>query len=435
MSSTPARRNWFPLLPPLMLLGVVVGLICIPLNIVDKRVDSLLTEGFEFGIGWLALLPLIVMPVLLQLQQRLMRDGAGSGIPQTVACIEDAERSSALLGLRPLLMRLVLWGLAASCLLPIGREGPVVFVGASAVWLLRRVLKGPAKELGVPLLLSVAGGAGLAAGFNTPLVAIVFAAEDLYKRFNLPLVWTALPVSLLAALVAAFGGEPMFAYGELTALMTAPMQMLMAMPVGVVGGLVGALFSGLMLYATRKMTPLARRFPIPMGLLLGGGLSLMALGNPRVLGQGSAVLHDLINTGGPSSLPEALAVLGERIIGPVMVLGSGVPGGLIDPALAMGATVGTIFMPLLTGHDGVMGVVFGMAAGLAGATQLPIFAALFTLKLCGSLQSVPGLLVSAGLAAMLSRALQPKPVYHALAEQFIAGLNPEPHANQSAPRR
>ena len=72
MSSTPARRNWFPLLPPLMLLGVVVGLICIPLNIVDKRVDSLLTEGFEFGIGWLALLPLIVMPVLLQLQQPIV---------------------------------------------------------------------------------------------------------------------------------------------------------------------------------------------------------------------------------------------------------------------------------------------------------------------------------------------------------------------------
>ena len=216
----------------------------------------------------------------------------------------------------------------------------------------------------------------------------------------------------------------MFAYGELTNVMNGPTQMLMAVPVGLVGGLVGALFSGLMLYGTRTMSPLARRYPIPMGLLLGGGLSLMALGNPRVLGQGSAVLHDLIHTGGPASLPEALGVLAERVVGPVMVLGAGIPGGLIDPALAMGATVGTIFMPLMTGHDGVLGVVFGMAAGLAGATQLPLFAALFTLKLCGTLQSVPGLLVSAALAAMLSRALQPKPVYHGLAEQFMAGLKP-----------
>ena len=422
--SSPSRRNWFPLLPPLMLLGVVIGVICIPLNVVDERVDTILSEAFEVGIGWWALMPLIAMPVLLQLQQRLMRDGAGSGIPQTVACIEDEQRSATLLGLRPLLMRLVLWGLAASCLLPIGREGPVVFVGASAVWLLRRVLKGPMRELGLPLLLAVAGGAGLAAGFNTPLVAILFAAEDLYKRFNLSMVWTALPVALLAALVAAFGGEPMFAYGELTNVMNGPTQMLMAVPVGLVGGLVGALFSGLMLYVTRTMSPLARRYPIPMGLLLGGGLSLMALGNPRVLGQGSAVLHDLIHTGGPVSLPEALGVLAERVIGPVMVLGAGIPGGMIDPALAMGATVGTIFMPLMTGHDGVLGVVFGMAAGLAGATQLPLFAALFTLKLCGTLQSVPGLLVSAALAAMLSRALQPKPVYHGLAEQFMAGLKP-----------
>ena len=103
-----------------MLLGVVIGVICIPLNVVDERVDTILSEAFEVGIGWWALMPVIAMPVLLQLQQRLMRDGAGSGIPQTVACIEDEQRSATLLGLRPLLMRLVLWGLAASCLLPIG---------------------------------------------------------------------------------------------------------------------------------------------------------------------------------------------------------------------------------------------------------------------------------------------------------------------------
>ena len=45
MVSTPAPRNWFPLLPPLMLLGVVIGVICIPLNMVDALVDGVLTEG------------------------------------------------------------------------------------------------------------------------------------------------------------------------------------------------------------------------------------------------------------------------------------------------------------------------------------------------------------------------------------------------------
>ena len=62
--SSPSRRNWFPLLPPLMLLGVVIGVICIPLNVVDERVDTILSEAFEVGIGWWALMPLIAMAMI-----------------------------------------------------------------------------------------------------------------------------------------------------------------------------------------------------------------------------------------------------------------------------------------------------------------------------------------------------------------------------------
>ena len=60
-----------------------------------------------------------------------------------------------------------------------------------------------------------------------------------------------------------------------------------------------------------------------------------------------------------------------------------------------------------------------MAGGLAGATHLPIFAALFTLKLTGALDCVPGLLVTSAMAAYISRWLQPKPIYHALTEIFL----------------
>ena len=219
-----------------------------------------------------------------------------------------------MLGLRPLLSRLVLWSIAAGCLLPIGREGPVVFVGASAVWLMRRSLKGPLREIGMPVLLAAAGGAGLAAGFNTPLVAILFSAEDLLKRFNLPLVWSSLPVALLASLVAAYGGQPTFAYGELPMLVEGPMQMLLALPVGVACGLIGALFSFLLLTFTRKVAPLAVRYPLPMGLLLGVGMVLMALGNPRVLGEGSAVLHDIINNAGEAVSYTHLTLPTKRIV-------------------------------------------------------------------------------------------------------------------------
>ena len=176
MSVASAPRNWLPLMLPLMLLGLVIGLICIPLNEIDSISDHVLTDVFALGegLGWFVLLPLVAMPLVLQLQQRWLRPGAGSGIPQADACIEDPELAPKLLGLRPLLSRLVLWSIAAGCLLPIGREGPVVFVGARAVWLMRRSLKGPLREIGMPVLLAAAGGAGLAAGFNTQYNGLIY---------------------------------------------------------------------------------------------------------------------------------------------------------------------------------------------------------------------------------------------------------------------
>ena len=61
-------------------------------------------------------------------------------------------------------------------------------------------------------------------------------------------------------------------------------------------------------------------------------------------------------------------------------------------------------------------------AGLAGATQLPLFSTLFALRLCGDQQLLPGLLLASVVAAMLSRSLQPQPVYHGLTALFAARL-------------
>ena len=72
MSVASAPRNWLPLMLPLMLLGLVIGVICIPLNEIDSISDHVLTDVFALGegLGWFVLLPLVAMPLVLQLQQR-----------------------------------------------------------------------------------------------------------------------------------------------------------------------------------------------------------------------------------------------------------------------------------------------------------------------------------------------------------------------------
>jgi H+/Cl- antiporter ClcA len=103
-----------------------------------------------------------------------------------------------------------------------------------------------------------------------------------------------------------------------------------------------------------------------------------------------------------------------RVLGPVLALGTGIPGGLIDPAFAFGALLGR-GVGELAGVAG-LGLALGMTAGLAGATQLPVITVLFALRLAGDQQLLPGMLVASVLAALVSRLVLPQPIYHALAE-------------------
>ena len=94
--------------------------------------------------------------------------------------------------------------------------------------------------------------------------------------------------------------------------------------------------------------------------------------------------------------------------------GAGVPGGLIDPALALGALVGQAIGQLL--HAPLAGIALGLAAALAGATQLPLMSVVFSVRLLGDQQLLPGVVLAAALGAGIGRLLGARPVYHALAE-------------------
>ncbi|TVS06634.1 MAG: hypothetical protein EA413_03590 [Cyanobium sp. PLM2.Bin73] len=57
-----------------------------------------------------------------------------------------------------------------------------------------------------------------------------------------------------------------------------------------------------------------------------------------------------------------------------------------------------------------------MAGALAGATQLPLITAVFTIKLAGDQQWLLGIVLSSALGAQGGRRLQAEPIYHALRE-------------------
>ncbi|MEY4359336.1 MAG: hypothetical protein RLZZ631_822 [Cyanobacteriota bacterium] len=420
-----AIRHLLQRLGQLGLLGLMVGLVCWPFNLFDRWGDQLLGLLPAFsGQPWrpltllLACSPLVVVPLLLWLQSRTLRRGRGSGIPQTMTSIEHPEQAPELLGLVPTLQRLILWAFATLSLLPLGREGPVVQVGASAALWFRRCFPRWLNDISHADLLAVAGGAGLAGGFNTPLLGVVFVAEEFMGSFSTALIWPALVIGALAAAFSSLVGEPEFALGMVGVAPDEINQLLWAVPLGLLAGGLGAVFARLLLSTTRRWRQVSLQKPLPLGLAVGGLLSLFLVVSGGASGcDGELLMTHMIEGGSPTNalLPGALGdllTLVLRLIAPVLALASGIPGGLIDPSFAFGAVLGHGLGDLAMAPQ--LGLTLGMVAGLAGATQLPVMAVLFGVRLAGDQQLLPGLLLAAVIGAYVSRAFVEKPVYHAL---------------------
>lgn len=417
----PRLRSGLVLIAQLALLGALIGVACWPLNLVDRWQDLLLHLLPKFkGGAWsqvqllLACSPVLVMPLLLSLQAGdRWRDGAGSGIPQTMTSIEDAAAAPALMATRPVLHRLVIWSIASLSLFPLGREGPVVQVGAAVAYQLQQRWPRLLQRLKTSNVMAVAAGAGLAGGFNTPLMGVIFMAEELTGRFAPQLIWPALVVCAVAAEISNLGGQPLFSLGQVQAQLIEASQLVWGAVMGVICGMAGGLFAWLLLGATRWLTPRVRQQPWRWGLVLGAlltGLALLSGGASG--GDGEALMSWLLSN--PEAHHGSLIMLVARLLGPVLALGAGIPGGLIDPAFAIGAVLGDLLGRF--SQQSLFGVTFGMTAALAGATQLPAMSLVFALRMAGDQQLLPGVAMAAVIGSYMGRLWMHKPVYHALTD-------------------
>ena len=439
---SPLNRSQLHFLLQLLAFGLLVGLACWPLNLVDHAQDLLLQSLPNFAGGaWtlqslaIALAPVLVMPALLWLQTGPWARGAGSGIPQTIESLQNPDKATDLMAPFATVARLCLWSAASLALMPLGREGPVVQLGAAVAHGLQRRFPRLLAQLNTQSLMAIGAGAGLAGGFNSPLMGAVFVVEELTGRFQTAVLWPAVVVCSAAALVSNLGGIPLFTLGIIQTIQPEWQQLLWSLPVGVGGGLLGGLFSRILWRSSALLRQPVQQRPLVWGLILGMALGLIAVASGGWSGgDGEALMAQLLDShgslpvpGSPLSIIGWLLVVAARVGAPVLALATGIPGGLIDPAFAIGALFGSGSLELL-GGDSQLGMALGMAAALAGATQLPLMTVLFALRMAGDQQWLFGILLSAVVGAYVGRQIQAEPIYHAL-------WNLSSNNDQSAPRR
>jgi H+/Cl- antiporter ClcA len=367
-------------------------------------------------------LPLLITPLGLVaislLTRRYFPYAEGSGIPQTIAALESQSEPlrARLLTFRIAFGKVLMALLGLLCGASMGRQGPMVHIGASILYSISRHVRFNRHDMGRGLILA-GGAAGVAAAFNTPLAGIVFAIEELNRSFeqrNSATILTAVVIAGVTAMVL-LGDYNYIGKNSATVPITANGIALILL-CGTLGGVLGGLFSTLLLRGSTAITPLLLQRPIVIPALCG--LTLAAIG---LLSSGSSY-----GTGHH----EVMALLYGEMEGgwlyPVAKMGatlasffSGIPGGIFAPSLAAGAGVGAAIAQWFSPELLTAAIMLGMVGYFSAVVQTPITAFVIVLEMTDNPHMLLPMIATALIAFGISRRLCPVPIYRALADNFL----------------
>jgi chloride channel protein, CIC family len=265
-----------------------------------------------------------------------------------------------------------------------------------------RWLHGP-----VETILIAGAAAGIGAIFRAPLTGAIMGLESPYRR-------DLAHESLIHGLIAASTSYATFICFR-PATPYFPIQfsyqltlgdLMLCVPLGLVGGLTSHAFLGLLGFLKKTWTP-----PRIVKLTAGGiALSLIALactwmvGSPATLHSGLSVANELLH--GKFPLTAILIIFIAKLLATAVTFGSGGVGGLFVPSATIGAALGAAFDSVF--HPGQPGVftLIGIAAFAGASYNSLLFAAVFVAEASGSpalvvpslIASCTAFLVSAGVS-------------------------------------
>ena len=412
-----------------IVIGIIAGLAAVLFSVAIDQLSHRLFGLSPSGLRLFAVPPLVslVTGVLLA---RAFPDVRGSGVPQTEAAYHLA--GGAIPGRVPFgkfLTGVLCIGSGHS----MGREGPSVQIGAGIASVIGRWLGLPPAR--IRDLVPVGAVGALAAAFNTPVAAVLFALEEIIGDMNAALLGSTVVASVAAVIVerSILGNEPLFHVP--TYRLVHPMELLAYAGLGVIGGALSLVFCKGLLTARRLFQRMPARTRIIQPAIGGLIIGAMLLYSPAIMGVGYEYVNQALNGGLLLRTMVILCLL--KLVATVVSYASGNAGGIFAPSLYIGAmaggAVGAIvhrFAPIATADAGAYALV-GMGTLFAGIIRAPMTSVFMIFEITQDYQILVPLMVANLLSFMISRRFQPVPVYHALLHQDGIHL---PSAAAHAPR-
>ncbi len=398
-----------------LVIGALTGLAVVAFILLTERMGMRLYP--PGSAAWRRVsFPVVGSLVIGYLLYRYFPYARGSGVPQTKAALYAREGRILL---RTVLGKFFCTSATLASGIPLGREGPSVQVGAGIASVLARWL-GLSQEK-VKALIPVGAAAAIAAAFNTPLAAVLFALEEIVGDLHAPVLGSVVLASATSwsVLRLLLGNNPLFGVPQYQ--LVHPAEFAIYAVLGVVGGLVSVAFTKLLLGMRARFLRMPKQtawwHPVVGGLVVG----LMGWAVPQVLGVGYGYVGSALNGNMALKLMVLLVVL--KLFAVTTSYASGNAGGIFGPALFIGAmlggSVGTVahrLFPAYTANSGAYALV-GMGTAFAGIVRAPMTSVLMIFEMTQDYAVIVPLMISNLVSLFISSRLQRIPIYEALAIQ------------------
>ncbi len=371
---------------------------------------------------WVILAPVVGGLIVVWLVRNFAPEARGHGVPEVMDAIYFRHGR-----IRPqvVVVKSLASALSIGSGASVGREGPIIQIGSGIGSVLGQWFG--LRHWQVITLVAAGAGAGIAATFNTPLGAVMFAIELMLPEFSartfLPVVLATGTATYVGRLM--FGNEPAFLVASYTlpdpfvplSVDTLPLYALL----GVLCGVAAWLFIWFLHWCEDRFAeiPLNDYLRNVIGMLFIGVLFYLLqryTGMYHTAGVGYATIQAIL-AGGITAAGLLTFLFVAKLVATSVSLAAGASGGIFSPSLFMGATLGGAFGALLAaiwpslGFSPITFALVGMAGIVGGGTGAAMTAIMMIFEMTGDYNITVAAIIAVACAIGVRRALSEENIY------------------------
>ena len=410
-----------------ILVGLLSGLTAVVLKNAVHFVEYLLINGVGDVHDYLYFIyPAVGIMLVILIAKFIIRDKIGHGIPIMLYAISKGNGN---IGKKDTWASIITASITVGFGGSVGLEGPTVATAGAISSNLGQLLRLDYKKK--KLLIGAAASGALAAIFNAPIAAIVFALEvimlDLTITSLIPLLLASASATVMSRMIMS--DDFLFHFSVIDDFKIS--QILFYVVLGLFTGMLSVHFTNTYFFTAKWLKKIENVYwkPVIGGVAVGAMIFIF----PQLYGEGFATINALIANDLDSALSSfyfydeisdhvvlgaillfALPIL--KSIAASLTLNSGGVGGIFAPTLFIGSSGGYMFGYILNylGFENVSRSNFtlvGMAGAMAGILQAPLTAIFLIAEITGGYSLFLPLMITAVISFVFAKYFTPYSVY------------------------